>query len=74
MLDQVSMVLKIYCPRPLMYTKDPEDLKELREYLIEFDKRQREKEKQYRLTIFPIRLVRRVLYGLEFLESVLSPI
>ena len=27
-----------------MYTKDPEDLKELREYLIEFDKRQREKE------------------------------
>ncbi len=35
---------EIYCPRPLMYTKDPEDLKELREYLIEFDKRQREKE------------------------------
>ncbi len=35
---------EIYCPRPLMYTNDPEDLKELREYLIEFDKRQREKE------------------------------
>ncbi|MEC7246648.1 MAG: hypothetical protein VXV80_00130 [Bacteroidota bacterium] len=35
---------EIYCPRPLMYTKDPEDLKELREYLIEFDKRQKEKD------------------------------
>jgi len=35
---------EIYCPRPLMYVKDPESLQELREYLIEFDKRQREKE------------------------------
>ena len=35
---------EIYFPRPLMYSKDPEDLKELREYLIEFDKRQKEKE------------------------------
>ena len=35
---------EIYFPRPLMYCKDPEDLKELREYLIEFDKRQKEKE------------------------------
>ena len=35
---------ELYFPRPLMYTKDPPELKELREYLIEFDKRQREKE------------------------------
>ncbi|MHA7943635.1 hypothetical protein ACJOV8_011235 [Formosa sp. 3Alg 14/1] len=35
---------ELYCPRPLMYTKDPESLKELREYLVKFDKRQREKE------------------------------
>ncbi len=28
---------EIYCPRPLMYTKDPESLQELREYLIEFE-------------------------------------
>ena len=35
---------EIYCPRPLMYTEDPEVLQELREYLLEFDKRQREKE------------------------------
>lgn len=35
---------EIYFPRPLMYCKDPEVLKELREYLLEFDKRQREKE------------------------------
>ncbi|MFP4844296.1 hypothetical protein [Winogradskyella sp. PE311] len=35
---------EIYLPRPLMYCEDPEELKELREYLIEFDKRQREKE------------------------------
>jgi len=35
---------EIYFPRPLMYVKDPEDLKELREYLIKFDKRQREKQ------------------------------
>ncbi|WP_282041781.1 hypothetical protein [Winogradskyella flava] len=35
---------EIYCPRPLMYMEDPEVLQELREYLIEFDKRQREEE------------------------------
>lgn len=35
---------EIYFPRPLMYTKDPEDLQELREYLLKFDKRQREKD------------------------------
>lgn len=39
-----SMGTEIYFPRPLMYAKDPEDLQELREYLIKFDKRQREKE------------------------------
>ncbi|WP_117880453.1 DUF4955 domain-containing protein [Aureibaculum luteum] len=35
---------EIYCPRPMMYLKDPESLVELREYLLKFDKRQREKE------------------------------
>jgi len=35
---------ELYCPRPLMYAEDPPALKELREYLLEFDKRQREKE------------------------------
>ena len=35
---------ELYFPRPLMYSKDPVELKELREYLIEFDKRQLEKE------------------------------
>tara|TARA_R110002072_G_scaffold69489_3_gene168602 strand:- start:1632 stop:3302 length:1671 start_codon:yes stop_codon:yes gene_type:complete len=35
---------EIYCPRPLLYADDPEVLKELREYLLKFDKRQREKE------------------------------
>ncbi|TBN03666.1 hypothetical protein EYD45_09115 [Hyunsoonleella flava] len=35
---------EIYCPRPLMYAKDPEVLQELREYLIKFDKRQVEEE------------------------------
>ncbi|MFD0861602.1 hypothetical protein ACFQ1M_05250 [Sungkyunkwania multivorans] len=35
---------EIYFPRPLMYTKDSESLQELREYLVQFDKRQREKE------------------------------
>lgn len=35
---------EIYCPRPMMYMKDPEVLAELREYLIQFDKRQREPE------------------------------
>tara|TARA_R110001592_G_scaffold312635_3_gene588019 strand:+ start:2868 stop:4520 length:1653 start_codon:yes stop_codon:yes gene_type:complete len=39
-----KMGTEIYFPRPLMYVKDPEDLQELREYLIKFDKRQREKE------------------------------
>jgi hypothetical protein len=34
---------QLYFPRPLMYVPDPEPLKELREYLLEFDKRQREK-------------------------------
>ncbi|NJM78453.1 MAG: hypothetical protein HC854_00250 [Flavobacterium sp.] len=35
---------ELYFPRPMMYLKDPEPLVELREYLIELDKRQREKE------------------------------
>ncbi|MCV9927119.1 hypothetical protein OIU83_05625 [Flavobacterium sp. LS1R49] len=35
---------EIYCPRPMMYFKDPESLAELREYLNTFDKRQREPE------------------------------
>ena len=35
---------EIFCPRPMMYLEDPESLKELREYLLTFDKRQREKE------------------------------
>ncbi|MNQ20253.1 Pectate lyase superfamily protein [compost metagenome] len=35
---------EIYCPRPMMYLKDPESLAELREYLTTFDKRQRETE------------------------------
>lgn len=35
---------EIYCPRPMMYLEDPEALRELREYLIKFDKRQREPE------------------------------
>ncbi|KRB59987.1 DUF4955 domain-containing protein [Flavobacterium sp. Root186] len=35
---------EIYCPRPMMYLKDPESLAELREYLTTFDKRQREPE------------------------------
>lgn len=35
---------EIYCPRPLMYVEAPEVLTELREYLLKFDKRQREKE------------------------------
>lgn len=34
----------IYCPRPMNYLKDPESLQELREYLIKFDKQQREKQ------------------------------
>jgi len=35
---------EIFCPRPMMYFKDPEPLAELRAYLVAFDKRQREKE------------------------------
>lgn len=35
---------EIFCPRPMMYLKDPESLTELREYLTTFDKRQREKD------------------------------
>ncbi|MEN2398915.1 glycosyl hydrolase family 28-related protein [Flavobacterium sp. MC2016-06] len=35
---------EIYCPRPMMYLKDPASLAELREYLTTFDKRQREPE------------------------------
>ncbi|WP_373516765.1 hypothetical protein [Pricia sp.] len=35
---------EIYCPRPMMYLDDPEMLTELREYLLQFDKRQREPE------------------------------
>lgn len=40
---------EIYFPRPLMYLKDPEDLKELREYLLQFNKRQREKDNNINL-------------------------
>ncbi|UII23192.1 glycoside hydrolase family 55 protein [Fulvivirga ligni] len=32
----------IYCPRPMSYMADPEPLKELREYLVKLDKRQKE--------------------------------
>ncbi len=35
---------EIYCPRPMRYFKDPEQLSELREYLVELDKRQIESE------------------------------
>lgn len=35
---------EIYCPRPMMYLKNPESLAELREYLTTLDKRQRESE------------------------------
>ncbi|WP_240642336.1 hypothetical protein [Nonlabens xiamenensis] len=35
---------EIYFPRPLMYEPDPEALQELREYLVKFDKVQREKD------------------------------
>lgn len=34
---------EIYCPRPMLYFKNPPALKELREYLVKFNKRQREK-------------------------------
>ena len=40
---------EIYCPRPMMYLKDPESLAELREYLTTFDKRQREAENNINL-------------------------
>jgi hypothetical protein len=53
-LDRSNFVLRgsgtgvngteLYFPRPLMYAEDPLELQELREYLIEFNKRQREKE------------------------------
>jgi hypothetical protein len=33
---------EIYCPRPMMYLENPDALAELREYLVTFDKRQRE--------------------------------
>lgn len=35
---------EIFCPRPMMYFENPTSLNELREYLVEFDKRQIEKE------------------------------
>jgi hypothetical protein len=35
---------EIYCPRPMQYLENPSALTELREYLVTFDKRQREKE------------------------------
>lgn len=35
---------EIYCPRPMMYFKDPESLEELRTYLVELNKLQKEKE------------------------------
>lgn len=35
---------EIFCPRPMMYLEAPKPLKELREYLVTFDKRQREKD------------------------------
>ncbi|MGB3464431.1 MAG: glycosyl hydrolase family 28-related protein [Cyclobacteriaceae bacterium] len=34
----------LYFPRPMKNFEDPENLQELREYLVEFDKRQREKD------------------------------
>ncbi len=33
----------IYCPRPMKYIENPESLQELRDYLVKFDKVQREK-------------------------------
>ncbi|WP_445735968.1 hypothetical protein [Mariniflexile sp.] len=35
---------EIFCPRPMMYLENPESLTELREYLLEFDKREVQKE------------------------------
>lgn len=40
---------EIYIPRPMMYVEDPEDLQELREYLVELDKIQKEKENNIRI-------------------------
>ena len=54
---------EIYFPRPLMYCKDPEDLKELREYLIEFDKRQRKKKT---IDLPFLNMLVRGLFGREF--------
>ncbi|WP_405208459.1 hypothetical protein [Aquimarina sp. LLG6339-5] len=36
---------EFFCPRPMLYLKDPEDLKELREYLVKLDKIQKEEDK-----------------------------
>jgi len=40
---------ELYFPRPLMYVPNPESLQELREYLIKFNKRQKEKENNINL-------------------------
>lgn len=40
---------ELYFPRPLMYVPNSESLQELREYLIEFNKRQKEKENNINL-------------------------
>ncbi|PRP68305.1 DUF4955 domain-containing protein [Nonlabens agnitus] len=40
---------ELYFPRPLIYVPDPEPLQELREYLVEFDKVQREKKNNIEL-------------------------
>lgn len=40
---------EIFCPRPLQYVHNPKALEELREYLVKFDKRQREKENNINL-------------------------
>lgn len=40
---------ELYFPRPLMYIKNSESLKELREYLVTFDKRQIEKDNNINL-------------------------
>jgi hypothetical protein len=40
---------ELFFPRPMMYLPDPEPLKELREYLVELEKRQIEKENNINL-------------------------
>ena len=40
---------ELYFPRPLMYVPNPESLQELREYLLEFNKRQKEKKNNINL-------------------------